>query len=137
MLGGEFIRHGVQQVAKARVIDASFPGCDGLGVAIEVHEEWYSLKEFAPDNHILLVMDTDGMKGSDYARPAYPLAWARAVGKGRVWYNAMGHCEDVWDNPKFQAMLVGGIEWTGGRVNAETKPNFATVAPGAGTLPKP
>ena len=77
------------------------------------------------------------MKGPDYDRPSYPLAWARTVGKGRVWFNAMGHREDVWDNPKFQEILVGGIEWAGGRVNADIKPNVAEVAPGAGTLPKP
>ena len=136
MLGGEFIRHGAQQVAKARVIDPAFPGCGGLGEAFEVQEEWYSLKEFASDEHVLLVMDTTGMKGVEYERPAYPLAWARLVGKGRVWFNAMGHREDVWDNPKFQAMLVGGIEWAGGRVNAATKANLADVAPGSATLPK-
>jgi len=42
----------------------------------------------------------------------------------------MGHREDVWDNPKFQAILIGGIEWAGGRVNAEIKPNVAEIAPG-------
>jgi len=137
MLGGEFIKHGKQQVAKARVIDPSFPGFAGVGDALEVQEEWYSLKEFAPDDHVLLLMETAGMTGPEYERPSYPLAWARNVGKGRVWFNAMGHREDVWDNPKFQAMLVGGIEWAGGRVKADAKPNLAEVAPGASTLPKP
>ena len=135
-LGGEFIQHGPQQVAKARVIDPAFPGFKDVGAALEVQEEWYSLKDFAPDDHVLLVMDTAGMKGSQYDRPSYPLAWARNVGKGRVWFNAMGHREDVWDNPKYQAILIGGIEWAGGRVKAELKPNLAEIAPGASTLPK-
>jgi type 1 glutamine amidotransferase len=137
MHGGEFIRHGPQQVAKAHVVDPGFPGCGALGDVLEVQEEWYSLKEFAADDHVLLVLDTAGMKGTEYDRPNYPLAWARPHGKGRVWFNAMGHREDVWDNPKFQAMLIGGLEWAGGRVKAEAKPNLAEVAPGAGTLPKP
>lgn len=137
MVGGEFIKHDAQQVAKAKVIDPSFPGFADVGSAIEVQEEWYSLKEFAPNDHVLLLMETAGMKGPDYDRPPYPLAWARTVGKGRVWFNAMGHREDVWDNPKFQEILIGGIEWAGGRVSADVKPNLAEVAPGAGTLPKP
>jgi type 1 glutamine amidotransferase len=137
LLGGEFIRHGAQQVAKAKVIDPAFPGFAGVGDALEVQEEWYSLKEFASDDHVLLLMETAGMKGTEYDRPSYPLAWARNVGKGRVWFNAMGHREDVWDNPKFQAMLIGGINWAGGRVKAEIKPNLAEIAPGADTLPKP
>lgn len=135
MLGGEFIHHNAQQVAKARVVDPAFPGCGGLGPVLQVKEEWYSLKEFAPNLHVLLVMETKGMQGPAYQRPPYPLAWARTYGRGRVWYDAMGHREDVWDNPAFQAMLVGGIEWAGGRVQADVTPNLDKVAPGAGTLP--
>ncbi len=134
MLGGEFIRHNAQQVAKARVIDPAFPGCAAIGDRLEVMEEWYSLKEFATNDHVLLLLDTAGMEGPDYQRPSYPLAWARAYGKGRVWFNAMGHREDIWDNPKFQALLLGGIEWAGGRLPADVKPNLQEVAPGANTL---
>ena len=134
MLGGEFIRHDAQQVAKARVIDPVFPGCSAVGDRIEVMEEWYTLKEFAANDHVLLLLDTAGMQGADYQRTSYPLAWARTHGKGRVWFNAMGHREDVWDNPKFQALLVGGIEWAGGRLPADATPNIQTVAPGANTL---
>jgi type 1 glutamine amidotransferase len=135
MLGGEFINHGAQQVAKARVVDPAFPGCGGMGPVLEVKEEWYSQKEFASNLHVLLVMETEGMEGVDYQRPPYPLAWARTFGRGRVWYNAMGHREDIWDNPAFQAMLIGGIEWAGGRLQAEATPNLPSAAPGAGTLP--
>lgn len=134
MLGGEFLKHNAQQVAKARVIDPAFPGCAELGVAIECKEEWYSLKEFAPNMHVLLVLETAGMTGSDYRRAPFPLAWARAFGQGRVWFNAMGHREDVWVNPKFQAMLIGGLEWAGGRKPAEIAPNLKVAAPEANTL---
>ncbi len=135
MLGGEFIHHNAQQVATARVVDPAFPGCGGLGPALELKEEWYSLKEFAPNLHVLLVMETKGMQGAAYERPPYPLAWARTFGRGRVWYDAMGHREDVWENPAYQAMLVGGIEWAGGRVKADVTPNLQKVTPGADTLP--
>jgi len=134
MLGGEFINHNAQQVAKARVIDPAFPGCAGIGEAFDVMEEWYTLKEFAANLHVLLVMDTTGMTGPDYQRPPYPLAWARTYEKGRVWFNAMGHREDVWDNPKFQEMLIAGIEWAGGRKPAAVPANIKTVAPAADTL---
>ncbi len=142
MLGGEFIRHGKQQVAKARVIDPKFPGCADLGADLEMQEEWYTLKDFAPDIHVLLVMETGTMEGVDYARAPYPLAWARLQGKGRVWFNAMGHRQDVWDNPKFQSMLLGGLNWAGGRAEAAITPNLKEAAPGfaeiqAFAAPKP
>ncbi len=135
MLGGEFINHNAQQVAKATVIDKLFPGCRHLGDAFNIKEEWYSMKEFAPDLHVLLRMETKGMEGVDYQRPPYPLAWARKYGKGRVWCNGMGHREDVWDSPKFQQMVIGGIEWAAGRIKAEVPPNLEAVTPGASTLP--
>lgn len=137
MLGGEFIRHGPQQVATARVTSPRFPGFEKLGEELKIHEEWYSLKEFAPDLHVLLVMETKGMDGSDYERPPYPLAWARRFGQGRVAYNALGHREDVWDSEAFQSMLLGALRWAGGAARADVKPNLAEVAPGHATLPKP
>lgn len=137
MLGGEFIRHGPQQVAKARVIDPAFPGFGELGSEINVREEWYSLKEFASNIHVLLLLETKGMEGSDYDRPDFPIAWARAHGKGRVAYNAMGHREDVWDSAAFQAMLTGALKWSAGKVSADVTPNLQKVAPGHATLPPP
>jgi len=137
MLGGEFINHGPQQVAKVSVIDPHFPGCGELPDSFECQEEWYSLKEFAPDLHVLLLLQTAGMQGNEYQRPPFPLAWARSFGKGRVWFNAMGHRDDVWASTRFQTMLVGGITWAGGRVNADVTPNLEQVAPAANTIPPP
>jgi type 1 glutamine amidotransferase len=137
MLGGEFIIHNAQQTGRVRVIDPGFPGLAGIPSPWELTEEWYSLKEFAPDLHVLLVLDTAGMTGAAYRRPPYPIAWARHEGKGRVWFDAMGHREDVWDHPLFQAMLIGGIEWAGGRRMAPVAPNLASAAPGALHLPAP
>ncbi len=137
MLGGEFIRHGAQQEAVATITDPKFPGFGGHGAEIKVQEEWYTLKDFMPDDHALLVMQTAGMQGGDYQRPPYPLAWARPHGQGRVAYNAMGHREDVWDSAYFQSMLAGMINWAGKRVDADLTPNLAQVAPGHATLQAP
>ena len=49
MLGGEFLSHGSQQEAHVKVVDASFPGLQGLGEDFTVMEEWYSLKNFSKD----------------------------------------------------------------------------------------
>lgn len=137
MLGGEFIRHGPQQVATATITDRKFPGFDGHGDELKVMEEWYTLKDFLPDLHVLLVMQTAGMEGGDYARPPFPLAWARPHGKGRVAYNAMGHRDDVWDSAYFQSMLAGMLKWAGKRVEADVTPNLEKVAPEHAKLQPP
>jgi type 1 glutamine amidotransferase len=136
-LGGEFIRHGPQQVATATVVDNKFPGFEKLGSEIKVKEEWYTLKEFAPDMHVLLVMNTAGMEGSDYARANYPLAWVRQHGKGRVGYNAMGHREEIWDSEFYQSMFLGQLRWVAKKAEADITPNLERVTPGHATIQKP
>jgi type 1 glutamine amidotransferase len=134
-LGGEFIKHGAQQVAKNTVTDSKFPGFANVPGEFSFQEEWYSLKDFTPDIHVLTVIDAPAMKGVEYQRPPYPTTWARKEGNGRVWFTAMGHREDVWTNPVFQDILVGGIKWALGEVNAGLRPNLKDVAPGAFTNP--
>jgi type 1 glutamine amidotransferase len=133
MLGGEFIVHGEQQKAWMRVVDRAFPGAKKLK-DFELMEEWYSLKNFAPDIHVILVQDTKGMKGKDYARPSFPATWARKHHKGRVFYTSMGHRDDVWKNQVFQKLLLGGLNWAVGNVQAEIPANLEQVAPKAATL---
>jgi type 1 glutamine amidotransferase len=98
-------------------------------------EEWYSLKDFAPNLHVLLIQDTSKMEGSMYQRPPYPATWARMDGKGRVFYTSMGHREDIWTNPVFQKVLTGGINWAVKNVDADVKPNIEKVTPKANELP--
>ncbi len=134
-LGAEFIIHGKQQVAKNTVVDRKFPGFEGAGESYAFEEEWYSLKDFVPDIHVITTIDAPAMEGSMYGRPAYPNTWARKEGKGRVWYTAMGHREDVWTNPIFQNALIGGLKWAMGDVSADVSPNIKEAAPGAYTNP--
>lgn len=135
-LGGEFIIHGAQQMVTNTVTDPNFPGFENAGASFAFTEEWYSLKDFSPDDHVLTVIDAPQMQGSMYDRPPYPTTWARKEGNGRVWYTAMGHREDVWTNPVFQQILVGGIKWALGEVSADVTPNLQTAAPGAYTNPR-
>ncbi len=139
MIGGEFIRHGAQQPSKMICHDPKFPGADALKENPAITEEWYSFKDYAKDLHVILAQETEGMKkvGGDsvYNRPPYPATWARMHGKGRVFYTSMGHREDVWTNPMFQSLLVGGIHWAVGNVEADVTPNVEKATPGFRTIP--
>jgi len=135
MLGGEFIIHGSQQASRLIVADPKFPGIAGVPEDNRMTEEWYSLKDFAKNMHVLLMQDTSGMTGAPYARPSYPSTWARIYGKGRVFYTNMGHRDDMWQSALFQSVLTGGISWAVGRVDADVTPNIDQVAPQANTLP--
>lgn len=43
------------------------------------------------------------------------IIWTREVGKGRVFYCALGHDKDAWENPSWQKLIVQGILWAAGR----------------------
>lgn len=135
MLGGEFITHNQQQKSQVTCADPKFPGLSEVADGFDWVEEWYSLKNFAPDLHVLLVQHTAGMAGPAYQRPDYPGTWAHLYGEGRVFYTSLAHREDTWDNPKFQAILLGGIHWAARDADADLTPNLSTVCPQAGTNP--
>ncbi len=134
MLGGEFIVHGKQQVAKVKVVSPRFPGIAGMKGELSVLEEWYTHKNFAKDLHVILVQETDTMEGPMYQRPPFPAAWARMHGKGRVFYTAFGHREDIWTNPVIQEHILGGFAWALLNVDANVTPNFQSVTPKASQL---
>jgi len=136
MAGGEFIVHGRQQEATMRVTSPKFPGVQEMGEASRFLEEWYALKNFAKDMHVILVQETEGMVDACYQRPPFPATWARMHGKGRVYYTSFGHREDIWTNPKVKALILGGFAWALGRAEADVTPNLAQAAPKADQLPE-
>jgi uncharacterized protein (TIGR03000 family) len=43
------------------------------------------------------------------------ILWTRDVGKGRLFYSALGHDAKAWGNPSWQKLMVQGICWAAGR----------------------
>jgi uncharacterized protein len=130
MIGGEFIIHGKQQDATLKVIDPTFPGAKALDDA-RFTEEWYSLKNFSPDLHVILAQDCSGMTGDMYQREPYPETWARMHGKGRVFYTSLGHREDVWLKQEFLGLVVGAMLWATKQGDVDLTPNLKKATPGA------
>ncbi len=88
MIGGEFIIHGQDkdprlQTANVIINDPKFPGLDGVQSPVSLMEEWYSMKDFAPDLHVICTLDTSTMNGLAYKRAPYPVVWARMNGQGK------------------------------------------------------
>lgn len=138
MLGAEFIIHGSDprlQDANLIVSDPKFPGLEGVGSPVSLKEEWYSLKDFQSDLHVILTLDTKDMHGACYQRAPYPVTWARMHGKGRVFYTAIGDRPENWKNEFFLNLLGGGIRWAISDVNANVETNLKEAAPGYAEIP--
>jgi uncharacterized protein len=138
MLGGEFITHGSSprlQTTNIIVNDPKFPGLEGVASPFSFNDEWYSLKDFRTDLHVILTLDTNGMSGKPYERPPYPMTWARMEGKGRVFYTAIGDRPENWSNALFLNLLGGGIRWAIRDTSASLDQNLTLVAPGYNVIP--
>ena len=67
--------------------------------------------------HVLLSLDTTKMDIGDFGPEIvkggdYPQAWSRTFGRGRSFYTALGHRDDIWSaDPVFRAHVLGGIRW--------------------------
>ena len=51
------------------------------------------------------------------------LAWVREYGKGRVFYTALGHREDVWEDARYQKHVLGGLRYVLGLETADATPS--------------
>lgn len=138
MLGGEFITHGSTprlQDTNLIVEDPNFPGLEGVSSPVKFNDEWYSLKDFRTDMHVILTLDTKGMTGKPYERAPYPMTWARMEGKGRVFYTAIGDRPENWSSPFFLNLLGGGTRWALGDAQASLQQNIEQAAPGYAQIP--
>ncbi len=135
MVGGEFITHGSQQeTTLKRVEPVELPSLKTLTEPIKFHDEWYCNKNFNKDMHVVMLMDTEGMKNPAsgcYNRPSFPCVWVRKEGKGRVAYSAMGHGDKHWSEPLVQEVVGDLLLFVTGKLDIDTTPNFDKVCPDA------
>jgi uncharacterized protein len=109
MIGGEFKTHGPQVKVALLVQDPAHPATKGMASPTEVFDEIYQFKSFDRERvHMLLALDKHPNEGTP---GYYPLAWTRAHGKGRVFYTALGHREDVLESEWYLKHLRGGVLW--------------------------
>jgi len=118
LLGGSFDGHPWHQRARLVVEDRTHPATRHLGDALEINDEIYQFRDWSrPSVHVLLRLDPRSVDVGRGRRPDgdYALAWTKAYGRGRVIYTALGHEPGVWADGRFQAHLLGAIQWALGR----------------------
>lgn len=141
MLGGQFIVHGAQQKTTLKVAEKNLPWLSTKGDSIEYFDEWYTLKNFNSDIHVILVQETGGMNidghNGCYNRPAYPSTWARMEGKGRVCYTSLGHNNSSFWDETMEGVMSDLLKFVLKEVDIDLTPNMDKVCPGAATLQNP
>jgi type 1 glutamine amidotransferase len=114
MIGGEFLTHGAIAEADIRVDDPADPAVAHLAPRVRMIDELYRFtRNNRSEAHVLLSLDRnpdDGV-GQPGAPADLPLAWRKPFGGGRVFYTALGHRDEVWQDGRYQQHLLGAIRW--------------------------
>ena len=90
-------------------------------------EEWYSFDRNPVAGGAVAVAVIDekdyqqiGYRGESLSMGYHPIAWRKAIGAGRMFYTAIGHRPENYDEPHAAALLAEGIAWAMGQKG--TKP---------------
>lgn len=118
MVGGKFIRHPKLQKFDIRVIDPTHVSTAHLPEVWKWEDECYYSNYLNPAIHVLLAVDLatinddrkDEYPGEVFG-DLFPLAWCHVFEGSRVFYTALGHKIEYYDDPLFRDHLRGGIVW--------------------------
>jgi type 1 glutamine amidotransferase len=119
MIGGVFESHPWNDKVRIKVEDREHPSTRHLGESFEIADEIYQFSQWERKNvRVLFSLDVAsvdlGAKGVKRQDKDFALAWTRDYGRGRVFYTALGHREEVWKDARFLKHLVAGIGWAAG-----------------------
>jgi hypothetical protein len=116
IIGGWFNNHPWHEMVTIDVVDPKSKLVSFLGNSFQINDEIYQISDFkAETSHVLLQLDPKSVnthkEGVQIRYYGWPVAWTRMFGKGRVYYNSLGHEEAVWKDQRYQEMLLNGIKW--------------------------
>ncbi len=110
MAGGHFVGHPYVGDYSVRVVDRTHPATEGLPAQFAYRsEKYYMLVD--PGIHVLA--DTEYVY--EGRSVTMPVAWTKAWGAGRVFYQALGHQpEEFTEFPEARRLTVQGCLWAAG-----------------------
>jgi type 1 glutamine amidotransferase len=124
MIGGTFNGHPWSSNEKVTITvhDQNHPLSKPWGSEFEITDEIYQFKNWQPEK-VRVLMSLNMAKCRLKKEYHVPIAWVKEYGQGKCFHMSLGHREDVWENPKYQESIIGGIRWILGHESGDAKPN--------------
>jgi type 1 glutamine amidotransferase/sugar phosphate isomerase/epimerase len=136
MIGAQSAPHRIEQ-GVMKVYDPASPLMKPFGgKEVPFREEYYRFEHEGRGRlrwdsvRVLLTVALDDptiepRPWNGYKRPdnIYPVAWIRSYGKGRVFYNSLGHMPETLMTPEIVGHFLAGIQFLLGDLAADTTPN--------------
>jgi type 1 glutamine amidotransferase len=132
LVGAYFANHPAgTHVATLIVEDAAHPSAQTLPETWEHQDEWYNFHANPRENvNVILSVDESTYEGGTMEGD-HPISWAHEFDGGRAFYTALGHTSESFSEALFLEHLIGGIEWAGGRCEAQVDSEATEEADGA------
>lgn len=121
LIGARFAGHPMNpQFQEARiVVNHDHPLARALPAEWRMTDEWYSFRTNprAVGAKVILTLDeatyvrTGQMSEGLTMGADHPLAWTNCIGKGRMFYSAIGHRPETYSQPQYVTLLESAIEW--------------------------
>lgn len=114
LIGAYFDGHPWHTKVKVNVEDTMHAATRHLGDSFVITDEIYQFK--GPYDrkklHVLMKLDLSDLKDKGKRGDMdNALAWTNEYGKGRVFYTALGHREEVWRDERYQRHVLGGLRY--------------------------
>lgn len=107
MAGGHFVGHPYVGEYQVDVLDGEHPIMAGMSKTFSYNSEQYYMMT---DPGIKVLAETDYVYENSTVK--MPVVWIKSWGKGRVFYNALGHeLREFNDYPAVREMTVRGLLW--------------------------
>jgi uncharacterized protein len=128
MVGGDWVSHPGNIIEhEVHIVDREDPVTAGLS-DFKVKTEQY-LMHVNPNHKVLATTRFGGEHDPWIEGSTMPVVWKKAYGRGRVFYNSLGHSMDVFDVPEALAITRRGILWASDSRYEETPHLVAPVYP--------
>lgn len=129
LIGAYFDGHPWHTKVNVIVENTNHPATKHLGKSFIITDEIYQFKTpYSRDKlNVLMTLDLNQLKNKGKRKDGdNALAWTREYGKGRVFYTALGHRDEVWQDPRYQQHVLGGLRYLF-RMDSERAPTGATA----------
>jgi type 1 glutamine amidotransferase len=112
LCGVSFKNHSAVVPARVDVEDRTNPSTAGLPEHWLRTDEWYNYAGTPRGRaRVLATVDESTYQGGTVGQD-HPIAWCKPMGKGIMWYTAMGHTDESFREPLFLKHILGGIQLT-------------------------
>ncbi len=139
MLGGSQGAHKNPQPATLKIDDPASPLTKAFdGQEFLWTDEYYRMADTGPQGtyysrdklHVLLSVDLAKSPDFNAGRAMfmrqdndYAVSWIKGYGKGRVFFNSLGHTVDSFTDPKMNEFLLAAMQFILGDLPADTTPS--------------